>query len=58
MLKSDKKIPHSQIGEAKEIAKHYGWTTPQMESAVRQHCDGANAKERRQVYEQAFGRKK
>jgi hypothetical protein len=58
MMKSEKKIPYSQLGEAQQVAKHLGWTQKQTEAAVRQHCDGANAKERRQVYEQAYGKKR
>lgn len=40
-----------------ELKKTYKLTDRQMEKAVRKHLDGANATERRQVYQQFYSRK-
>jgi hypothetical protein len=40
-----------------ELKKTYKLNDRQMEKAVRKHLDGANAKDRRQIYQQFYSRK-
>lgn len=45
-------------GTYKELKSTYKVTDRQLENQVRNHLDGANAKERRDVYELVYGKKK
>ncbi|HEX4372204.1 MAG TPA: hypothetical protein VHZ50_02765 [Puia sp.] len=40
-----------------ELKKTYKLSDRQMEQSVRHHLDGANAQERRQVYQKFYSRK-
>ena len=55
-----KKITWNNLHEAtqQEIRKIYKVNDKQLEHAVRGHLDGANAKERREFYNQFYGRRK
>lgn len=46
-----------QNASQSELKKKYKLTDRQVEQHIRRHLDGANAKERRQVYEQFYSRK-
>lgn len=46
-----------QNGTQKELKKTYKLDSRQMETQVRRHLEGANAKERRQVYQNFFSRR-
>lgn len=56
----NKKISWNNLHEAtqQEIRKTYKVNDRQLENAVRSHLDGANAKERREFYNQFYGRRK
>lgn len=41
-----------------EIRKHYQLGDRQLENQVRSYLDGANAKERREFYQQFYGRRR
>jgi hypothetical protein len=41
-----------------ELRKTYKLTDRQLENAVRKHLDGANANERREVYETVYAKRK
>lgn len=54
------KIPFSDLTSAtqQEIRKTYKVNDAQLDNAVRYHLDGANPKERRDFYNQFYGRRK
>lgn len=47
-----------QSATQQEIRKVYKLNDSQLENQVRYHLDGASAKERREVYNQFYGRRK
>jgi hypothetical protein len=53
------KITWNDIHSAtqQELKETYKLTDRQLEQQVRQHLDGANANERRQLYEVAYGKR-
>ena len=55
-----KKVTWNDLHEAnqEELKKTYKINSRQLEMQVRRHWDGANAQERRQLYETVFGRGK
>ena len=54
-----KKISWNDLHNATqgELKKTYKLNSRQLENAVRRHLDGANASERRKVYQDFYGRK-
>lgn len=55
-----KKLKWSEISEysGQELKKHYKMTDRQVEQSMRHHLDGANAKERREVYQKLWQSKR
>lgn len=47
-----------QDATQQEIKKTYKLNDRQLENQVRYHLDGANAKERRDLYEKFYGKRK
>lgn len=56
----EKKIAWNDIQNATqhELKKTYKMTDRQLEQAVRHHTYGANAQERRRVYQELYGKRK
>jgi hypothetical protein len=54
-----KKVTWNDMHEAtqKDLKKTYKLDSRGLENQVRRHLDGANATERRQVYQQLFSRR-
>ncbi len=55
--RSKKKLNWNDIREGRKTAEHHGMSIRQTEVEVRNHLDGANAKERREVYDNFFRKK-
>lgn len=57
---SDKKLSWNDItqGNFRDLQRVYKINDRQLENAVRRHMDGANPKERRELYETVWNRKK
>lgn len=54
-----KKVTWNDLHNAtfKELKKTYKLSDKQLENSVREHLDGANAKERREFYGMVWGKK-
>ncbi len=57
-MKKEVKWNDLQSANQRELKKTYGLNDRQLETQVRDHLYGANAKERREFYQQFYGRKK
>lgn len=57
---SEKKVTWNDLHQATqhEIKKVYKLTDRQLEQQVRRHWDGANAQERRKLYETVYGKRR
>lgn len=61
MMKTEKKqkITWNDIKDhGVECAKYYGLNQRETEIQVRRHLDGANRKERRELYQEFYGRRR
>jgi hypothetical protein len=56
----EKKITWNDIRNATqyELKKTYKMNDRQLECSLRRHMDGANAQERRNLYEELYGKRK
>lgn len=59
-MRTMKKLNWAEITSysGQELKKHYKLTDRQVEQNMRHHLDGANAKERREVYQQLWQTKR
>lgn len=53
-----KKITWNDLKDGIAVAKKYNMNLRQTEAAIKKHLDGANASERRQVYQEFFTKRK
>ena len=56
-MKKGQELKYHHVQEAREVAKHFGWTIRETENQVRKYMDGANAREREALYKDAFAKK-
>lgn len=54
---SKDKLTWNDVREGVAVAKHYKWNNRETERQLRKHLAGANAEERRKVYQEFYSRK-
>jgi hypothetical protein len=56
-MSKKKRLTWNDLRDGKSVSEHYGMSTRDTERELQRHLKGASTSEKRQMYQQYFGKK-